>query len=105
LELGAPQPFEFGTLYPIFVRGQVYLADNQGANAAVQFKRMLDYPGIILNFPIEALARLGLARSYALSNQIKESQDAYQAFFSLWKDADSEIPVLKQAKAEYATLR
>jgi DNA-binding winged helix-turn-helix (wHTH) protein/tetratricopeptide (TPR) repeat protein len=105
LELGAPPPFEFGTLYPIFIRGQVYLANNQGTNAAVQFKQMLDYPGITLNFPVGALARLGLGRAYALSNQIKESQDAYQAFFSLWKDADSEIPVLKQAKAEYATLQ
>ena len=66
---------------------------------------MLDYRGIVVNFLLGALAHLGLARAYALSGDTAKSRTAYQDFFALWKNADPDIPVLKEAKAEYAKLQ
>ena len=103
-ELGQSQPFQLGMLYPIFLRGQAYLMARQGKDAAAEFQNMIDHRGISLNFPLGALARLGLARAYALQGDVGKAQTAYQDFLTLWKDADSDIPILNEAKAEYAKL-
>lgn len=106
-ELGESYPqFQVGgSLYPIYVRAQAYLILHRGDEAAKEFTKILDHRGIIMNCPLGVLARLGLARTYASQGQTAKSRSAYQNFFSLWKDADPEIPVLTQAKAEYAKLQ
>ena len=91
-------------MYPVFVRGEAYLAARQGSEAAAEFKKILDHPGIVLNQPIGALAHLGLARAYVLQGDTAKAKAAYRDFLTLWKDADPEIPIYKQAKAEYARL-
>jgi serine/threonine protein kinase/Flp pilus assembly protein TadD len=108
--LQAATPYELGNvvggaLNPIFVRGEVYLAAHQGREAAVEFQKILDHRGVVVNAPIGALAHLGLARAYALEANIAKARAAYHDFLSLWKDADLDVPVLKQSKAEYAKLR
>lgn len=110
--LSAAAPYELGhtnddftfALYPIYLRGQAYLAAKNGGEAAGEFQKILDHASIVGNEPIGALAHLGLARSYSLSGNTAKSKTAYQDFFTLWKDADSDIPLLIQAKAEYAKL-
>lgn len=106
-ELGAP-PFVSSivnfSLYAIYLRGQAYLAALQGGAAALEFQRVLDHPGIVVNEPIGALARLGLGRSYALSGETGKAKKAYQDFLALWKEADPDIPIYRQAKTEYAKL-
>jgi eukaryotic-like serine/threonine-protein kinase len=82
-----------------------YLAAHNGTAAAAQFQRILDHPGIVVNFPTGALAHLGLGRAYAMSGDTQKARTAYQDFLTLWKDADPEIPILKQAKAESAKLQ
>ena len=104
-ELGQPPPFQLGILYPIYIRGQAYLLAHQGKEAAAEFQRMIDHRGIVLNFPLGALARVGLGRAYALQGDTARARTAYQDFFTLWKDADPDIPILKEAKAEYAKLQ
>jgi eukaryotic-like serine/threonine-protein kinase len=104
-DLALPSPNEIGTLYPIYLRGQTYLAAHNGPAAAADFRKIIDHRGITLNFVNGALARLGLARAYALQGDTAKAHRAYQDFFGLWKDADPDIPVLKQAKAEYAKLQ
>jgi serine/threonine protein kinase/tetratricopeptide (TPR) repeat protein len=104
-ELGYSLPFQFGTLYPAYVRGEAYLALHQGSQAAAEFQKFLDHRGIVLNFPLGALAHLGLARAYALQGDTAKAKAAYQDFLTLWKDADPDIPVLIAAKAEYAKLK
>ena len=104
-ELGNPPPFQIGTLYPAYLRGHAYLAAHNGNAAAVEFQKLLNHRGIVLNFPLGALAHLGLARAYALSGDAAKAKTAYQDFFALWKDADPDIPILKEAKAEYAKLQ
>jgi hypothetical protein len=94
-----------GALYPIFVRGQMYLGAKQGRAAVDEFQKILDHPGVVVNDPISALARLGLARGYVLAGDTEKARAAYQDFLTLWKDADSDITILKQAKAEYAKLQ
>jgi Tfp pilus assembly protein PilF len=84
------------------VRGQAYLVAHNGSAAAVEFRKILDHRGIVLNFPVGALARLGLARAYSMQGDTSNARTAYQDFLTLWKDADPEIPILKQAKTEYA---
>jgi serine/threonine protein kinase/tetratricopeptide (TPR) repeat protein len=91
--------------FPVYVRALVYLHAGQGKEAASEFQRILDNRGV---FPIAvefALAHLGLARAYALQHDTERARTAYQDFFSLWKDADPDVPVLQQAKSEYAKLR
>ena len=102
-ELGGPLMFPY--LYPSWIRGQAYLAANNGTAAAVEFKKLIDHPGIALNQPIAALAHLHLGRAHALAGDAAQARAAYQDFFMLWKDADPDIPILKQAKAEYAKLQ
>jgi eukaryotic-like serine/threonine-protein kinase len=92
-------------LFPVYVRGEAYLAAHQGSEAADEFQKILDHRGIVLNEPIGALAHLQLGRAYALQGDNAKAKDAYQDFFKLWKDADADIPILKQAKAEYAKLQ
>jgi tetratricopeptide (TPR) repeat protein len=107
-ELGtAPSSFFgfFGTFYPIYLRGEAYLAANRGAEAAAEFQKILDHRAIVFSDPIGALARLQLGRAFALSGDKIKAKAAYQDFLTLWKDADSDLPILKQAQAEYAKLR
>jgi tetratricopeptide (TPR) repeat protein len=106
-DLGAPRSsFHgfFGTLYPVYVRGEAYLAAHQGAQAATEFQKIVDHRGIVVSDPIGALAHLQLGRAFALSGDKTKARTAYQDFLTLWKDADPDIPILKQAKAEYARL-
>jgi tetratricopeptide (TPR) repeat protein/predicted Ser/Thr protein kinase len=104
-ELGYSLPFQTGTMYPAYVRGEAYLALHQGSQAAGEFQKFLDHPGIVLNFPLGALAHLGLARSYAVQGDTAKAKAAYQDFLTLWKDADPDIPILIAAKSEYAKLQ
>jgi len=104
-ELAQCEPFQLGMLYPIYLRGQAYLLAHQGKEAAAEFQRMIDHRGIVLNFPLGALAHLGLARAFALQGDTAKARTAYQDFLAVWKDADPDIPILKQAKAEYAKLQ
>ena len=96
---------EYGYLfYPVYVRGQAYLRLRQGAEAATEFRKFIDHRNVVANNPLFVLAHLGLARALALQGQRDKSRAAYQEFFTLWKDADPDIPILQQAKAEYAKL-
>ena len=95
----------FGALYPIYVRGEAYMAEKQGAQAAAEFQKILTHRGIVGSDPIGAMARLQLGRAYALSGDTSKAKTAYEDFLTLWKDADPDIPILKQAKAEYAQLK
>jgi eukaryotic-like serine/threonine-protein kinase len=105
-ELGAVSDIEFGAFfYPVYVRGQAYLLLHQGADAAAEFQKFLAHPSFVANNPLFVLAHLGLARAYTLQGDTDKSRAAYQDFFTLWKDADQDIPILKQAKAEYAKLQ
>jgi serine/threonine protein kinase/tetratricopeptide (TPR) repeat protein len=95
-------PFTWTPMYPVFVRGEAYLAARRGNEAAAGFQKILNHPGVVLNQPIGALAHLGLGRAYMLQGDTVKAKAAYQDFLTLWKDADPDIPVLQQAKAEYA---
>jgi len=105
-ELGQTTFSTFGwtALYPVFVRGEAYLSAHQGLEAAAEFQKILNHPGIVLNSPIGALAHLGLARAYVLRGDTAKAKTAYQDFLTLWNNADADIPILKQAEAEYAKL-
>jgi eukaryotic-like serine/threonine-protein kinase len=111
--LAAAAPYELGqfgpsldvALFPVYLRGEAYLAARQGAAARVEFEKILDHPGLVANEPIGALAHLGLGRAYALSGDSAKAKTAYQAFLALWKNADPDIPILQHAKAEYAKLK
>jgi eukaryotic-like serine/threonine-protein kinase len=106
-------PYELGetntsftfALYPVYLRGNAYLAAKQDTEAASEFQKILDHFGVIGNEPIGALAHLGLGRAYAIGGDWAKAKAAYQDFFVLWKEADPDIPILKQAKAEYAKLK
>jgi hypothetical protein len=87
------------------VRGQAYLLLHRGAEAAAEFQKFLDHPTVVANSPLFILAHLGLARAQTLQGHTDKSRAAYQDFFTLWKDADPDIPILKEAKAEYAKLQ
>ena len=99
-------PYEMGSalFYPVYVRGNLYLAEQKASEAAAEFQKIVDHPGVVINEPIGALAHLGLARAYTLQGDIAKAKAAYQNFLTLWKDADSDIPILKNAKTEYAKL-
>jgi eukaryotic-like serine/threonine-protein kinase len=96
--------YRFGGLYPVYTRGQAYLAARRPVEAAGEFQRILDNRGIVLGDPIAALARLQLARAMVLSKDSRKAKIAYEGFLQLWKDADPNLPVLMQAKAEYSKL-
>jgi tetratricopeptide (TPR) repeat protein len=98
--------FELGVdLLPAYVRGEAYLAAHDGKAAAVEFQKILNHLGIVLYAPHGALAHLQLGRAYAMAGDVSQAKSAYQDFLALWKDADPDIPILKQAKAEYAKLQ
>jgi serine/threonine protein kinase/Tfp pilus assembly protein PilF len=92
-------------LYPVFVRGEAYLAAHQGREAAAEFQKILDHRSIVLFEPIAALAHLGLGRAYAMHGDTAKARSAYQDFLTLWKDADPDIPILVAAKSESAKLK
>ncbi len=94
----------FGALYPIYVRGLAYLAANQPTAAAAEFQRILDHRSVVLVDPMDAMARLQLARALALSGETVKAKSAYSDLLTIWKNADPDIPVLKEARAEYARL-
>jgi len=106
-ELGGPPPTSNGNgmIYPAYIRGLAYLAQRNGPAAAAEFQKFLDHPGVVLNFLLGSLARLQLARAYAVSGDTAKAKVAYQDFLTLWKDADSDIPILKEAKMEYTKLQ
>ncbi|MGA2373444.1 MAG: protein kinase [Candidatus Korobacteraceae bacterium] len=105
LDLGQAPPFQLGTMYPVYLRGEAFLMKKQGKEAAEEFQKIIDHRGLVLNFVLSALARLDLARAYALQDDAAQARTAYQNFFTLWKDADADIVILKEAKAEYAKLQ
>ena len=106
-ELGLPAGgfYNWPNMYPVYVRGEAFLAAHQGNEAAAEFQKILDHRGIVLNEPIGALAHLQLGRAYTMQGDTAKSRAAYQDFLALWKDADPDIPIYKQAKAEYAKLQ
>ena len=92
------------SLYPAYVRGLAYLAAHRGAETAVESQKILDHRGVVVSDPIGALAHLQLGRAYTLAGNRVKARSAYQDFLTLWKDADPDIPILKQAQSEYANL-
>jgi tetratricopeptide (TPR) repeat protein/predicted Ser/Thr protein kinase len=107
-ELSSPRSATFayfGALYPVYVRGQAYLAARQGAEAAREFQKIVDHRGIVIGDAFGVLAHLGLARAYAMQGDTAKARKNYQDFLTLWKDADSEIPIVKKAKVESAKLQ
>jgi eukaryotic-like serine/threonine-protein kinase len=92
-------------MYPTYIRGQAYLAAHNGSSAAAEFKKILEHPGVVTNSLLGALARLQLARSELMIGEKNDAHAQYQQFLSLWKDADPDIPILEQAKTEYAKLQ
>jgi DNA-binding winged helix-turn-helix (wHTH) protein/tetratricopeptide (TPR) repeat protein len=106
-ELGLPAYsfYNWPNLYPVYVRGEAYLAAKQADEAVAEFRKILDHRSIVLNEPIGALARLQLGRAYALQGDSVKARSAYQEFLTLWKDADPDIPILRHAREEYEKLR
>jgi len=104
-ELGAPGNSAMNiTMYPVYVRGLAYLRAGQGSAAVAEFQKIEEHPGVVVGETIASLAYLGMARGYAMSGDSAKAKAAYEQFFQMWKDADSDVPVLKAAKAEYAKL-
>ncbi len=104
-ELGEPFPFELGTMYPAYVRGEAYLAAHNGAAAAVEFQKIIDHPGLTLNYLTGSLAHIEMARAKMMTSDNDGARKAYEDFLALWKDADPEVPILKEARAEASKLR
>ena len=107
-ELGSPRidlHANFGALYPVYTRGEAFLAAHKGAEAAAEFQKIIDHRGIVGSDTIGALARLQLGRADAMQGDLAEARAAYEDFLTLWKDADPDVRILKQAKAEYAKLQ
>ncbi len=109
--LEAAVPYEFGAppsgaaYWPMYVRGEAYLHLRNGEKAATEYQKILDRRGIAPNSPLYSLARLGLGRALALQGDKTKAKESYQDFFALWKDADPDVPILKDAKTEYAKLQ
>jgi len=109
--LEATKPYEFGSApsgisyWPVYLRGEALLKLKDGANAAIEYQKILDRRGVDPTSPLYPLSRLGLGRAYALQGDTAKAQTAYQDFFAGWKDADPDVPILIQAKAEYAKLK
>src|SRR5262249_15155362 len=94
----------FGNLYPVYVRGAAWLAAHDGAKAAAEFRKILDNPAIVFSYPVLAVARMQLVRALALSGDNTNAKAAYEDFLNFWKEADADIPILKQARVEYAKI-
>ncbi len=107
-ELGVPRSaitWYFGAMYPIFIRGDAYLAERRGSEAVREFQKMLAHPGLILADPLLVLAHLRLAQAYAMSGDAANACTEYKSFLNFWKNADPDLPIYKQAQAEYAALQ
>jgi serine/threonine protein kinase len=114
VELQAAVPYELGqpnqgsavsaAMYPVYLRAEAFRAAKQGKEASVEYQKILDHRGVVINGPLGAFAHLGLGRAYALAGDTAKAKISYQDFLALWKDADSDIPILKEAKSEYASL-
>jgi serine/threonine protein kinase/tetratricopeptide (TPR) repeat protein len=104
-ELGAASQNLNFLLYPVYLRGLADLAAKRGTDAAAEFQKILDHPGLVLNEPIGPLAVLGLGRAYVFAGDSAKARTEYQNFLALWKDADPGVPILQQAKAEYSRLK
>jgi serine/threonine protein kinase/tetratricopeptide (TPR) repeat protein len=113
LQIAAPYEFgtprtaihaNFGALYSVYMRGEAYLAAHRGLDAAAEFQKIIDHPGIVGSDPVGALARVSLGRAWSLAGDKTRAKTAYQEFLGFWKDADPDVPILKRAKAEYAAL-
>jgi hypothetical protein len=87
------------------VRGEAFLAEGRGTEAATEFQKILDHRGVVGSDPVGALARFELGRAYRLSGDSAKARSAYEDFFTLWKDADASVPVLTQARNEYTAIR
>jgi predicted Zn-dependent protease len=94
-----------GSLYPVYVRGEAYLKVGDGEKAAAEFQKIIDRRTVVANSVLGALAHLQLGRAYVISGDSARAKATYKDFLTLWKDADPDIPILKQAKAEYARLQ
>jgi predicted Zn-dependent protease len=105
LEFSSPLTLPVATLYPAYVRGQAYLAKGDDLGAINEFQKLSDHRGVEVNDPLVPLARVGLARAYAHAGDVPKARKAYQSFLELWKDADPEIPILKESRTEYAQLQ
>jgi len=113
-EIHAPPPIEpydfavtdgFDNVYPAYLRGLAYLQLKQGSLAAAEFRKVLDHSGVGKGFVIGALSKLQLARAQVLTRDAEAARRSYEEFLTLWKNADPELPIYNEAKAEYASLR
>jgi hypothetical protein len=104
-ELMAPDDQTLYPMLPVYISGEAYLAAHQGAEAVAEFQMIIEHSSFVWNGPIGALAHLGLGRAWSLAGDKTRARAAYQDFLTLWKDADPNVPVLKEAKAEYARLQ
>jgi serine/threonine protein kinase/Flp pilus assembly protein TadD len=104
-DLASPVPLALGSMYPTYLRGEAYLALRDGPAASAEFQKLLDHPGLVGNYPLGALAHLGVARASVITGDSAKARTKYQDFFKLWKYADPDTPILKEAKAEYAKLQ
>lgn len=95
----------FGAMYPVYARGLAYLALRKPAEVAAEFQKILDHPGVVLEDPIGVLTRLQVARAWVMAGDPGKARSAYEDVLGLWQDADSQIPVVRRARAEYAALR
>jgi eukaryotic-like serine/threonine-protein kinase len=109
--LESAAPYEWGgppsgaIYWPVYIRGEAFLKARQGVKAAAEYQKILDHRGIGATSPLYSLARLGVGRAYALQGDTAKARTSYQDFFALWKDADADVPILKEARAEYAKLQ
>jgi len=103
-ESGCPPGLSVPTMYPAYVRGEAFLAAGDGGKATAEFQKFVDHSGLVVNFPLASLARLGLARAYARSGDSAKARASYEGFLRLWGEADSHLSILKESRAEYAKL-
>lgn len=103
-ETGLPRLL-VGAMYPVYVRGEAFLAEGRGAEAAAEFQKILDHRGVVVSDPIGALARLELGRAYRIAGDRAKARAAYEDFLAFWKDADRDVPVLQEARRESAGIR
>jgi hypothetical protein len=92
-------------MYPVYLRGLAYIATRQWKEAATEFQNIIDHRGLVWNFPLGALAHLQLARAISFSGDTERAKGAYDRFFSLWQEADTNIPILQEARRERAAIQ
>ena len=105
IELAGATNISNPAIFPAYLRGEAFLMLHDGNRAAAEFQKFIDYRGMVRNSPFGMLARLGLARAYAMQGNTVKARAAYQDFLTTWKDADPDVPILQQAKAEFAKLQ